>query len=649
MPVVTTARPRIWLTPASLANLKARAAANDDRWLQCKQAADQPADWSNGLLNLALAYVVTTDPTYAQKALSLLMPSAADGLAAVTPDSGYQCRNALPAIAVCFDWLYPVLTPTQKTTLIATMKLWGAWPWPETTPSRVGAWGVDDPGSNYYHAFLFSWMVGLSLSGDDPIADTLIGVARNRFTTEVLPYLAISAKGGLFFEGCGYGVGSSGFLLWNLLANLSATGEDLISSTPFCSELVSAMIQFTKPALTEMAPFGDLASGPESDYDRRVMLAMSGHDNRCAPWLDSITPSRDLQMLTRWEEFLWYTPAAAAPPPQPTFYVASGIGAITSRTDWTTKGTQLLAVCGTTTESHQDRAQGSFLVAAGNDWLAGQAKMLSHTGLRQDAIDHCCLTVDGARQAQTQDGCHYLQQEDTPQYTYLAMDLAGAYQGQLSAYTRELFWLKPGCLLVVDWPTPVNPASILTWNLNVLDQPVVDLIGFAVVGDHGGKLFGTAGLPSKAFTSAQVPLETSQQRPSYRLTLTGSSFVVGLEVAPASQAARTITSFTPTGAAGMICGSSLILQGTVPLTYLSPVQGTHYLVTGLPSTAYSVMGSPVVSSPAGVLVLDGPAVGQSVTITEGAAPPPVNQVSYKVISGTFAPGETIVLQPLPDI
>ncbi len=308
---------------------------------------------------------------------------------------------------------------------------------------------------------------------------------------------------------------------------------------------------------------------------------------------------------------------------EPLYYSAPGTGVVSSRNGWSSGCVQLLAVCGPTSQSHQDRAQGSFYVYFGG-WLASTAKAFSHSGLRGDAIDHQCLTVDHLMQTWTQDQCRYLAQEDTPSYTLLVMDLAGAYVGQLKSYVREVFWMKPNLLMIRDIPTPLAPTSQIVWNLNVLNQPVVDSNGFTVVADGGAKLFGAS--DPHLFTAAQVPLEQSQTRPSYRLTLPPGQdfeFLVGLEPAPASQTARTVRPFLATGLRGMCNEKALVavITGALPLTYTSPVTGIHTLYGLAPGGAYNGPGGPLTASPAGVLSFIGNAVGQPVTISDGGTPP----------------------------
>src|SRR5438552_3483258 len=73
-PKVREGHPRIWLTPALLTNLRAQAASNSPRWQSLKRVCDRypTPDWSAGIMNYALVYQVTGDPTYADKAIALM-------------------------------------------------------------------------------------------------------------------------------------------------------------------------------------------------------------------------------------------------------------------------------------------------------------------------------------------------------------------------------------------------------------------------------------------------------------------------------------------------------------------------------------------------------------------------------------------------
>lgn len=654
MTQVSLLRPRLWLTPATLPLLQAKAVASNDRWSPVLQAAMKPADWNTGILNYALAYQMTGDATYARAAWSLMQQSMGAGLhqvssASLEPfahpsipligfvdptgtnevsgDSGYQARNYFPAACVCLDWLHGWLTPAMRGQLIADIEVCADWIWPETNPSRTTGWAVASPGSNYYQSFMFTWLAGLALFGESPKAQGYLDNARRRWDTEVIPYLNGAARGGVWPEGLGYGTGSTGFLLWYLLAHQSATGEDLIAGTPWCKDAVTAMLHFTTPALTEKAPFGDLAAGPLNDYARRVMLSMSGHDGRCAAWLNKITPARNQQVLTRFEEFLWAPPVGIGPPPEPTFFCADGVGLVSSRTDWTSQATQLLVAAGPTRESHQDRAQGAFLLFR-NRWQAATAKLGSHSGLDQEAWDYCCLTVDGLKQAWTQDQTRIVSMEDTPLYTFLLLDLTGAYP-PLASYQRQLFFVKAGSyLLVRDRYTPQGPASRVTAHFSTPLPASVDALG--PLGERcfrADPLFGMVLSPPGRLPICGTVQNDPLDAPSFRVDVTGDALneiAVALEAGAPGQAGRTLsgmvlgTGVTAVAAMGTLFGW---VSGPPPWSYRSPIAGPQFLTGLLPGMGYQVSGAVVMASIAGVLTFNA-GVGAVTIAAQGGPPPP---------------------------
>src|SRR2546426_12493287 len=72
-PAVRPGHPRIWLTPNVLAHLRARAAAGSSRWLALKHVCDSSSTptWDVGIYNYALAYQISGDPSYADRAIAL--------------------------------------------------------------------------------------------------------------------------------------------------------------------------------------------------------------------------------------------------------------------------------------------------------------------------------------------------------------------------------------------------------------------------------------------------------------------------------------------------------------------------------------------------------------------------------------------------
>lgn len=300
-------RPRIWITKDTLPALKAKAVPGNDRWQQVLNAANvAPADWNSGIPCYALAYLVTGKGDYAQRAWDLMAQSMQAGLGQVSTDSFYQCRNYFIAAPLVFDWLHDWMSAAQRDQLQADLEACTASVWPETNPSRKGQWAVDNPNNNYYHGFMLTWLAGLALFGDSFQAQFTIDLTRGKWDSMVVPMFKGVGSGGYMIEGTAYGSASTMEILQYTLAHQSATGEDLIASQPWFTDLVSTMLALTNPPMTELAPYGDLAAGPVGDTQRRVMLMLAGHDPRCKAWLDGCTPNRCTQRLNAWCEFLWY-------------------------------------------------------------------------------------------------------------------------------------------------------------------------------------------------------------------------------------------------------------------------------------------------------------------------------------------------------
>src|SRR3712207_1959994 len=69
---VQTTRPRIWLTPQTLTHLRQQAAAKSPRWValqaNCDAFIGETSPWMANTYNYALAYQITGDPRYGDKA-----------------------------------------------------------------------------------------------------------------------------------------------------------------------------------------------------------------------------------------------------------------------------------------------------------------------------------------------------------------------------------------------------------------------------------------------------------------------------------------------------------------------------------------------------------------------------------------------------
>src|SRR5438045_9464146 len=71
----------------------------------------------------------------------------------------------------------------------------------------------------------------------------------------------------------------------------------------------------------------------------------------------------------------------------PTAYHAPGIGQLYARSAWTKDATWINFIAGPYDQSHAHQDQGSLMIYKGG-WLAFDANVMSHSGLRQEVDAH---------------------------------------------------------------------------------------------------------------------------------------------------------------------------------------------------------------------------------------------------------------------
>jgi hypothetical protein len=533
---VKSARPRLLLTPTLLARLKASAAANSPRWRTLKSSCDSwmsstsPYEVSIG--NYSLAYQITGNPAYAAKAISIMEANVAKGLAAISYDAGYGTRTVLPAMAIGYDWCYDRMTAAQRTRFRTQMETWADWTWPETNPARATAWGVRLVGNNYYHGFMSTWLIGLALSGDSAKAAGYINAAKNRWHTEVRPYLDRYAEGGYLLEGTNYGTGSMFRIYQYLAAHLTATGEDLLNVGGFTwpRQAVIAKLYLTAPSMNRNYPGGDQSRSSSAlmgDADRAGIMAALAYVNLDSTtagygrwWLDRIKPNPIQSRADKWMEFLWY-PESTTPVDYtrslPTGYLAGGSGFMTSRSDWGPDATYVTMQCGPTREDHQDLAQNGFLIYR-KEWMAACARLKSSSGLYQTTPFHNAITIGDLQQPRPRvelprDAHKVVRFADTERYAYFEGEAKDAYTFYkwprtypvLNGFRRCLMYLKPGRVVVMDRVDAINAAQVKKWHLNVIAEPTQGPGGDWRTTIAGSRLFLQPLLPAGA-TIAKVPL-----------------------------------------------------------------------------------------------------------------------------------------------
>jgi hypothetical protein len=569
---VRSEHPRIWLTPSLLTRLRSQAAAGSPRWLALKQLCDgwlsYPKPYGDWELNYSLAYLISGDVRYADRAIALAQAKIDMGMAALNQAGthGYDVRYVLPDVAITYDWCYDRLTPAQRAAFRVQLEAWSDWVWPETNPSRATGWSVHNPGDNFYHGFMMTWVVGLALYGDSPKAQGYIDVARTHWLTEARPYLEKYGAGGYFLEGTSYGTETLFRIFWYLQAHATATGEDLFDTPRFRwpREAILNQLYVTCPTLERMYPGGDQtrdAGAPLSDYGRSsALVSLWALDPTTAGyakwWLDHITPNGNDFRWFAWEECLWYRdelPAVDYTAALPTGYLAAGSGWMSSRGSWAKDATYVVMMCGPTREAHQDAAQNEFMLYRG-EWLVASARLKGLGGIQQEAAENNTITIGGQGQPGAdsrlpKEKPRVLQFADTGRYAYFVGEAADAYSTWkwpnvvpvLREFRRELLFLKPNVVVVFDRVNAVDGTQVKRWHLNTLNEPTVANDSFRAVAGSWA-LFGKRLLPPGSAVE-KVPLFFGRNgaQSSWRIDVVAPPgknldlFLNVLEAAPAAQ------------------------------------------------------------------------------------------------------------------
>ncbi|MGE0868994.1 MAG: hypothetical protein AB7P03_10535 [Kofleriaceae bacterium] len=506
--------PRIYLT-ANAARLKAALADGRPAATRFRSIAD---NWVNGAdiyefkaWNAALLGQLTGDPKYCNAAVADIEAQVSSAESAISSgqrpvvaaDSYLYVGDMIGDLALVYDWCFSDVTASQRQRWLAyaNQAVWNVWhpsqaKWGSTTYTWSG-WATDDPSNNYYYSFLRATMLlGLASNGESPQASDWIEQFREtKVLGQLVPTFNDELVGGGSREGTGYGVAMRG--LWQLYDFWAAsTGERLSSKTSHTKSSMLAFMHQIVPTLDRVAPTGDHARDSSAalfDYHRsylQELVAIYQTDpvaRRAQTILDSCSVPRMSSSFMAVDDFLYDTDVSAMPIDLNTNYYASGIGELYSRSSWDTDATWVNLIAGPYTQSHAHQDQGSIMVFKG-DWLAYDANIHSHSGLRQETTAHSLVRIDSGgspvRQvARTESSLVALHSGGN--WLYAAADVTPAYDGNtaIGKVHREIVFLKPNVVVVFDRVTSAAGTQQV-WQLATPAQPSISGSKATISGAH---------------------------------------------------------------------------------------------------------------------------------------------------------------------
>lgn len=293
--------PNIWLTPSLITTLKAKASAGNSDWLTLKASADQlvtkavnpfavdvggdsthigygyhGSEWLDAIQTLGLAYRITGNAAYAQKAIAVMnaanAATQAGDLRPVSIDSGFPSRMVALALAVGFDWTYDQMDATTKAQTITTLNAWYDW---------FKASALDNTGpalSNYFGGHLLGFgTAGLATAGDNARSGEITTYMRQLFDSQIgAAFNGGAFAGGFPWEGYVYGTNHFVRILQYMQAVKTATGEDIYSTSDYAQKIARNLIYNRKPNRWQATDEADYAGDYTALFPHTLPAILTG-------------------------------------------------------------------------------------------------------------------------------------------------------------------------------------------------------------------------------------------------------------------------------------------------------------------------------------------------------------------------------------
>lgn len=555
------AHPRVWMTPARVAFLKAQAAANTPRWQKVKAGADAQLargaayQWQDAyqLPALCATYLGTGDARYAGRA-GLVLAGFSTPDNTISGDVYYDFRSWIPIVTIGLDWCYNGLTGAERHQTASWLMDRADAVWPETNPARVGAWAVTDVRNNYYWGFMMTGPAALAAAGDDTGRGTISGsdratyhqrLALSHWANVALPYFASDGAGGAGSEGTGYDISGR---IAQFVDAFQTAGQGV--STPWLAQTMQWHLQTTMTGGRYYAPLGDQArvsTAPMYIYNRENMLTVLAVANagstlnaQAQSWLaliGQVPYALDDPNLVN--ELLYYDPSAPSVADfsgLPKSYLAPGAGDFIYRQSWTDpNATTLVFESGPLGESHTSDDANGLMIWKGSFWISANANISSHSGIEQATANYNNLTVGGNGQhngvganggqivgTQVSDALVVVRGQAKDAYGYPP----GTGNGlrPVSDYLRTVAYLpQQDVFVIVDRATVVDPTQAKVWRWHVSGVPVIVGNTFTLSNAAAGnaRCVGSVLLPSDAVLGTQAfNLGIAGAVSSYAVTVT---------------------------------------------------------------------------------------------------------------------------------
>lgn len=457
------------------------------------------------LETLSLAYTVTGDAAYADKAKQYVLSLAAwdswtDPTYACGGETCLDTAHLTLGVSAALDMLYDRFTVSERADVLAALETKGLAPLYADVRAKL-----DHNIQSLRAAALGSGAA--VLLGHSPNAHAYLTRSMNYYLWYLDERMTSGNQEGLLY---------TSYAMDNMIKTFDhidrVTGINELSGHPFLDDfLVRWIVYALAPGGAGLANFSD--SGAVNYFGLTMSVMNAWLDNGQAGWYVQETGATGAGI----DGFLYFRPDAAVTAPdgqwQPSA-VLDEIGWAMLRSGWGQDDVLFAMISNQSSLGHNHFDQNSFQIAVNGSWIAGDPGYQDYVaGPANDLtlrLGHSTIQVDG--QGQTARGNGSLTAGLlAPSYDYVKGSAAGAYGNTLSKYDRNVVYLKPDTFVMLD-DLQASAPHVYDWVLfsGALNEFAVDgqipQEGQTVNGSGLYLRAGGAQLAAKFLSSAPLPI-----------------------------------------------------------------------------------------------------------------------------------------------
>jgi len=389
--------PRIFLNPSKIAELNQKIINDVPEWQQFEEYLDQflvEDPWGDqyidGIAAFALAYQVTANTVYADRALEFLMWWVVESYEMDPYEASQDAYSHLwEMIGLGYDWLYnyPEFTISKKDSVIEMMNRafhYGLTGWEH----GGGEFEGDSHDSDQFTGDAKTDRIwGIATFGDNTEADSLLDHANTLWQNHVKGWI-LNSIGGIWPEGSQYSYQTLYFLLALTESERTALGLDVWSTDTqlqaFIKNCIQGTIWLTPPSNDHIVVYYDQEDVNEHYWNRRTdCVALLGSLAEVLGYTEAAAYSRywirdvcqDISYeLNLWKLFLWYDSQAQHTnyfqQQLPGAHFVEGQDWMFLRTHWANQGTYSTFYAPWTNVDHQFSDGGHFNIWRNGEYLS---------------------------------------------------------------------------------------------------------------------------------------------------------------------------------------------------------------------------------------------------------------------------------------